>query len=383
MAICAFLLLTLGCMTELREATTIAQGSVSAALGRAEVNQVARASSSGNVEEVDAEESSLVGLQRPRLAAVSDRMGRSPFLNMDRMGSGHANRAREQLSATARSYLLSIPNRDMFLDGRPVLFVNRVSGERAIVCLNAKVGSTLWKELLLHGMGLSGLDQIHGMTISHQEELIQAFADPSVPRYMFVRNPYSRLVSGFEDKINTKHKLKVGVAGYKRGSPFSDFVDAMVHNDQENKHFKLLSEQCGVDQDVSYDSYLRLEQTRCWYSNFLATLGLHRLSSHGWTNAGTSQLPQRHNENPALGADDDCFYRAPGCSCRSMIHGCTGTASVASDRSTPALAAHFTASLAAKITRWAATDLVEFGYPAYEGGNAVAYQEQISMCPRP
>eukprot|EP00928_Gymnodinium_smaydae_P057863 TRINITY_DN4108_c0_g1_i3.p1 TRINITY_DN4108_c0_g1~~TRINITY_DN4108_c0_g1_i3.p1 ORF type:complete len:404 (-),score=41.04 TRINITY_DN4108_c0_g1_i3:172-1320(-) len=382
MAICAFLLLTLGCMTELREATTIAQGSVSAALGRAEVNQVARASSSGNVEEVDAEESSLVGLQRPRLAAVSDRMGRSPFLNMDRMGSGHANRAREQLSATARSYLLSIPNRDMFLDGRPVLFVNRVSGERAIVCLNAKVGSTRWKQLLLHGMVSGGLHQIHGMKIAHQEELIQAFADPSVPRYMFVRNPYSRLVSGFEDKIVGENQ-KGGLAGYKRGSPFSDFVDAMLPNSSENKHFKLLSEQCGVDRGVLYDSYLRLEQTRCWYSNFLATMGLQRFASHGWMIARKSKFLKTHNKLPALGAGDDCYYRAPGCTCSSMIHGCTGRASVASDRSTSALASHFTASLAAKVTRWAATDLAEFGYPAYEGASAVAYQERISTCPRP
>eukprot|EP00928_Gymnodinium_smaydae_P081141 TRINITY_DN6470_c1_g1_i1.p1 TRINITY_DN6470_c1_g1~~TRINITY_DN6470_c1_g1_i1.p1 ORF type:complete len:227 (-),score=32.97 TRINITY_DN6470_c1_g1_i1:279-959(-) len=217
------------------------------------------------------------------------------------------------------------------------------------------------------------------MNISHQDELIEAFEDPSVPRYMFVRNPYSRLVSGFEDKVVGENQ-NVGLAKYRKGSPFFDFVDAMLHSNVENKHFKILSEQCGVDQDVRYDSYLRLEQTRCWYSDFLATLGLQHLGSQGWRIVHKAKFLQGHNKLPALGAGDDCFYRAQGCTCSSMIRGCTGRASIASDRSTSALTTHFTPSLAAKVTRWAATDLAEFGYPVYKGGNAVAYQEQMSAC---
>eukprot|EP00928_Gymnodinium_smaydae_P034831 TRINITY_DN2459_c0_g2_i1.p1 TRINITY_DN2459_c0_g2~~TRINITY_DN2459_c0_g2_i1.p1 ORF type:complete len:396 (-),score=40.94 TRINITY_DN2459_c0_g2_i1:307-1395(-) len=362
-------------MADLLEAKMLAQRSGSAALGRLEVKQIAGTSSGREVETVDAEKAHPVWSQRPDLVAVSARMGRK------RRAGENGMRARQQLSVKARSYLLSIPSRDMFTDGRPVLFVNRFSGQRAIVCLNAKVGSTRWKQLLLKGMVSDKLPQIHSMNISHQDELLQAFSDPSVPRYMFVRNPYSRLVSGFEDKV-VDNNLTGGIAGYELGSPFSAFVDAMVPNSVENKHFKILSEQCGVDQDVHYDSYLKLEQTRCWYSNFVATLGLQRLSSQGWMVKHKAKFLKGHNKVPALGAGDDCFYRASGCTCSSMNRGCTGKASTPSDRSTSALSTHFPASVAAKVTSWAARDLAKFGYPAYDG-NAVAYQKQISACPRP
>merc|ERR1719387_1672572 len=113
-----------------------------------------------------------------------------------------------------------------------------------------------------------------------------------------IRNPYSRLLSGFLGKM-IKHngkKAKIFVPqGCEHILPslkdpikgFANFVDCMIDASNEGRHvdahFSLLSQHCAVSN--GYDYFLKVEQMDLWYKPFVHALGLESVVTQGWRSA--------------------------------------------------------------------------------------------------
>ena len=164
--------------------------------------------------------------------------------------------------------------------------IGGTGGARAasLVCLSEKVGSTAWKLLFVKALAAQGLSKfdlrasphkVHVTQLSHEEQQ-RMLADPAVLRFMFVRDPYSRLLSGFLDKASTMQRWresrlplpckqtrgasKAGADCYAVGAPFSKFVEVAVAAPQLNAHFELLSKHCLLPNGMTYDYFLKVER---------------------------------------------------------------------------------------------------------------------------
>merc|ERR1719181_322973 len=290
---------------------------------------------------------------------------------------------------TAAHFRAALPCRPRMIDGKPFLFQSPAQPDhKAFVCLNEKVGSTTWKLALLRA---GPHTKFHNLTVSPHGAPAKPTCgkyskDVAVPRFMMVRNPYSRLLSGFMDKCvgTASDKLHVGLlpsgfAGHVCASiddpvrAFPAFVAAVIDEDPDrlNGHFSLLSEHCHVD--AGYDYYLPTEQTVHWYEPFVAALDLGEavrtgwdLSTQWWRNDGSK-----------------CFYHPPGLRCDGAPLGTVRAGALSGDSfhatgSDARLGEFYTPELARAVSEWAKADLEEFGYPAWDGVDGAGYLRRIS-----
>ena len=95
-------------------------------------------------------------------------------------------------------------------DGFPYLYINPQTNQKAIICFCEKVGSTAWKTLLLKSFNDTNFlsSSAHGGEYKNdstpkitRDVYEAALIDPDIPKLMFIRNPYSRLLSGYGDKV--------------------------------------------------------------------------------------------------------------------------------------------------------------------------------------
>eukprot|EP00873_Tetraselmis_striata_P029687 jgi/Tetstr1/449951/TSEL_037005.t1 len=202
------------------------------------------------------------------------------------------------------------------------------SGRKAFFCNPEKVGSTRWKALLYKSKG----DPWHAphtvfprWAVLPAPEKRRKAEDPARARFMFVRNPYSRLLSGFLDKAvhpvgilnpaNPKNRRSDTILGH--GGPYTDspaeflrFVETMNQMMARqpglpgmNGHFAPLTFRCGLNAGITYDFFLKVEETDTWYPDLVTLLGLADATAAGW---------ERKN---STGAGDGCFHKIPGMSC--------------------------------------------------------------------
>ena len=266
---------------------------------------------------------------------------------------------------------------DYMNDGMPFLF--RRNESAAFICLNQKVGSTTWKLALLRA---SEDPKVQRTFFDLQNSPHGAPATPgcrnqtsaAIPRFMVVRNPYSRLLSAYLDKcIIQGVKLCPVNHTLAREDPirlFATVVEQAVQSKKGlNDHFSLLVQShCGLLS--GYDYYLPIEQMQYWYGPFVDALGIQSVVRWGW-NLTTHWW--RHSE--------ECFYHPPG-------QDCNGAQSNAFDADAPAtfhatgsdahLDAYYNSDLAMKVTKWALPDLLEFGYRPWSGTDGDAYLGSIS-----
>jgi hypothetical protein len=216
-----------------------------------------------------------------------------------------------------------------FNDGVPFLFTNKITKFQAIFCLHPKAGSTNFKFLFRYGNMNFGrhptymsLDEIlkynpHGAPASSLKHLSSAIAQAHLPRFMIVRNPYVRLLSGFLDKIVKEKRYRMGPPDYKPYESFDVFVDRLIYHQKYNvkdedfnNHFRLMSGNCLVHANMTYDYYLPLEQMQYWYEPLMQALDLIPMVQQGW-NVTTTQF---------FGSPDTpCFYKAPNRTCDDMF----------------------------------------------------------------
>jgi hypothetical protein len=138
---------------------------------------------------------------------------------------------------------------------------------------------------------------------------------------MWLRNPYSRLLSGFLDK-GVQEFTFVNMAGYEypfEPTPdgFKLFLESLLDMRRKglpiNPHFKPQSELCGIPFGMQYDFYLKVEDIHLWYPDLISLLGLRDTVYSGWGYASNSQLVRAaHTTKPAHhfdGVTDASTYR--------------------------------------------------------------------------
>ena len=190
-------------------------------------------------------------------------------------------------------------------------------------------------------------------------------------RFMVVRNPYSRLLSGYLDKCILQGNLCPVDVSLARKNPVSGFAQLVAHirsGANLNSHFTLLTQHCGI-QD-GYDYYLPTEQMDLWYSPFSNLTGLTQALRFGW-NMTTHWWSGK----------SECFYQVRGHDCDGHssdgVLGGVGHSFHASSADSQ-LDVFFNPSLARAVTNWAEPDLAEFGYRPWGGVNGLAYLRSIS-----
>lgn len=230
-------------------------------------------------------------------------------------------------------------------DSYPVLYP-APSKQNLVFCIPQKVGSTRWKNLLYrgrgdadadkHGYGRSFSQLIHTVrapwtfesSYDSREKIVAKILEPSSLRFMWVRNPYVRVLSGFLDKICSQREWMLRSkmwAEYRlwlgNGTEFSctpeDFyryVNALVAardaGVEINPHLDVQANLCGLLQGVQYDFYLKVEEEDIWYPEFISLAGLEDAARNNWsfeTNI-RAHTTMKHDV-------PDCFLELPGMTC--------------------------------------------------------------------
>jgi hypothetical protein len=281
-------------------------------------------------------------------------------------------------SALRRPYRARLGScNDFMLDGWPFLF--KRNGSAAFICMNQKVGSTTWKLALLRASEYPAVktkyfdlqQSPHGAPASQG---CRNWTSAAIPRFVMVRNPYSRLLSAYLDKcivqISRLCPIDPKVA---QQDPIGAFATVVVKATQSkqglNDHFSLLvRSRCGFQ--AGYDYYLPTEQMQYWYGPFVEALGIKSVMRWGW-NLTTHWW--RHSE--------ECFYHPPGQDCDGMQSNAIDADPPATFHATGSdahLDSYYTPDLALMVTNWARPDLLEFGYRPWGGTNGDAYLGSIS-----
>lgn len=212
----------------------------------------------------------------------------------------------------------------IFTDSEPKLIPGPSDGQEFVLCMVPKVGSSRWKSMLfrhlapLHpSIAEKNIEPHHSRmpwVTSRREDIVKRVSNSSSLRFMWLRNPYSRLLSGFLDK-GVQEFTFVNMAGYEypfEPTPdgFKLFLESLLDMRRKglpiNPHFKPQSELCGIPFGMQYDFYLKVEDIHLWYPDLISLLGLRDTVYSGWGYASNSQLPE---DTP------DCFYPLPGKSC--------------------------------------------------------------------
>mmetsp|Transcript_7201 Transcript_7201/g.12132 ORF Transcript_7201/g.12132 Transcript_7201/m.12132 type:complete len:283 (+) Transcript_7201:182-1030(+) len=279
-------------------------------------------------------------------------------------------------------------------DGCPFL----VPSKRAILCLSEKVGSTTWKFALLRAQpaawryhDLDYSPHIKPPSGTSADEFAAAVAKSAAPRFMLVRNPYSRFLSAYLDKVRLQNKTALWPRRFRDGldHSFAALINATCAPGVKDvdRHFLPLSRSClmskpGAAPSHPYDFFLKVEQIERWYLPFVRAIGLESTVKHGW-NASTYWW---HSQR-------DCFYAPAGVTCAvfhkldsataaSAAPPAQGTSMPASFHATGAdsqLNTYYTPKLAEAVTRCAENDLAIFGYPRWNGVDGLAYLRRLRL----
>ena len=144
---------------------------------------------------------------------------------------------------------------------------------------------------------------------------------------MFVRDPFTRLLSGFLEKVAIADSNTRSMHGLPRTkntvSAFREFASKifagkwplLFNASQESamgpRHFAPLSQQCGFGHGARYDLYLRVEEMALWYEPLIKLLGIEHDVDAGWD----QKTPFWHGSNRT------CFFATPQTPCERMFNG--------------------------------------------------------------
>ena len=261
--------------------------------------------------------------------------------------------------------------------GDSVPVVVNSSGNPGVLCLRLvqKAASTTFKELVLKALHVGGFPDPDGhfradphhpprhLPVVGASPTWQRLLEerPNAPRFMIVRHPHSRLLSGYLDNVLSNEDRAKWPRGFEsRDQGFTAFVRAVVEDDQLNPHFELQTKHCEAAH-VDYE-ILRLEEQRVWFGRFACALGLQDAASSGWA----------ADSGPFWRGTAECFDSA--CGCESFVcereregPGCAaatsgGDATVHVTGASHLLQEYYTDQIAELVNTWARPDLERFGY---------------------
>mmetsp|Transcript_26421 Transcript_26421/g.66426 ORF Transcript_26421/g.66426 Transcript_26421/m.66426 type:complete len:381 (+) Transcript_26421:414-1556(+) len=211
-------------------------------------------------------------------------------------------------------------------DGWPYIFPTP-NHRDILICIPQKLGSTRWNAMFRRVYAPAtpvSSGSVHGRVApwttlegyGEIEQLMDKMQDPATLRFMWVRNPYTRLVSAFLDKICGRPKrwlarikelgggklLTCDAAGFLK---LLQSLNSMADRGEHMKSlFALQKDRCGLPYGMQYDYFLKVEHEAEWYPEFVSMTGLADVARHGWAE-GASKL-----------GVPECFMELPGLTCK-------------------------------------------------------------------
>eukprot|EP00873_Tetraselmis_striata_P043109 jgi/Tetstr1/463373/TSEL_008295.t1 len=211
-------------------------------------------------------------------------------------------------------------------NGRPYI-IPTPNHQDIVICIPQKLGSTRWMAMFRKPYAPETsmrTSRVHEATVpwaalegySTIEQLVAKMQDPATLRFMWVRNPYTRLVSAFLDKICGRPKrwlarikklgggklLTCDAAGFLK---LLQSLNSMADRGEHMKSlFALQKDRCGLPYGMQYDYFLKVEHEAEWYPEFVSMTGLADVVRHGWAE-GASKL-----------GVPECFMELPGLTCQ-------------------------------------------------------------------
>jgi len=269
-------------------------------------------------------------------------------------------------------------------------------GVKMAMCLMEKSGSSAWIQLL-HA------DLVMKTKSLAKSAMSYAVAKMSgVPSITFVRNPYTRLLSAFLDKV-VRHQR-----GFTFSGNFEEFVEALCIHElaklrgeepctpgkkgcaegitYSDIHIELQAWKCGLHQGLVYDFVFKLEEQPMWYETVIRMLGLKDTVQY-YDGAHGLSIPKN---------ESNCFYKPPGVDRCSdlfktaepkMYNGLSTSghldlgshAKHANDN----MKEHITPETAQAMTALLHKDLTRFEYPIYDGKDPDHFDPLLGEVPVP
>eukprot|EP01023_Acetabularia_acetabulum_P030321 TRINITY_DN2853_c0_g5_i1.p1 TRINITY_DN2853_c0_g5~~TRINITY_DN2853_c0_g5_i1.p1 ORF type:complete len:364 (+),score=31.41 TRINITY_DN2853_c0_g5_i1:105-1094(+) len=200
------------------------------------------------------------------------------------------------------------------------------SGQEFITCVSTKAGSTRIRQLLYRVLN-SDYDGVFRDSIYMKKEWVGVYElepeklhdllfERNIPRYLFVRDPYVRAISMYNDKIARQHKDQamylnnIGLNSSDTNVSFSQFVETLyLHPSQKlnninkenplNLHFVSQSELCGLNLGLKYNYVFKQEDVNFWFDCFVKQINFAEEVMHGWP--GEDQCYFSSPKNPCNG----------------------------------------------------------------------------------
>eukprot|EP01023_Acetabularia_acetabulum_P007713 TRINITY_DN1338_c0_g1_i1.p1 TRINITY_DN1338_c0_g1~~TRINITY_DN1338_c0_g1_i1.p1 ORF type:complete len:342 (-),score=19.13 TRINITY_DN1338_c0_g1_i1:2080-3105(-) len=147
------------------------------------------------------------------------------------------------------------------------------------------------------------------LTNFYEETVEKILTDPAIPRIVIVRDPYTRFLSAYNDKIRKQNvNDELGFDIHNRAS-FDEFVERIYSIRKQknrgvtagnyglNAHFAQQVESSMVSFGMRYNYVLKLEEIGNWFSCFMDLVNIREEMMHGWP------------------GDDQCFLSTPAAPC--------------------------------------------------------------------
>jgi len=252
------------------------------------------------------------------------------------------------------------------------------------VCLLEKAGSSEWLQLL-EADRLVAKGKGPGK-VGHTTKTAKK-TDTPPPSFVIVRNPYTRFLSAYLDKVVQQMRgtsyngnfesfavqVCLGKLARLTGEKCkrcSKDLESILHDD----HTAPQIEGCGLAEGSVYDLVLRIEEQPLWYEALITMVGLQK----------TVQMIERTvpGREPQLSNNaSNCFYRPPGTECTDLfksakpkIYEGGRSSNTQQDKHSKGadeqLAEHYTPLAARAVTALFASDFVRFNYPKWDGKDA-------------
>ena len=201
--------------------------------------------------------------------------------------------------------------------------VPKVGSSVAVLLMRRMNGIKDWKQS--NTVQIRNFHTGHNWTYEGKEDMIRIFDDTQWAKGMLVRNPITRLLSGYRSKIIDLHEYMRIPGGWPKGSnppSLKQFVEKMRgakargHLDWTDRHFRPQSALCGV-RTLPYDFIGRYEERQEDMHGFLDSVELwEKLGAYGWGVNGTSSLYaedehiiRRNKPKPVTHADSKSIIR--------------------------------------------------------------------------
>ena len=183
-----------------------------------------------------------------------------------------------------------ITGKESFNDGIPT-FIHELEGGGSgfFICLIEKSGSSVVKHALNITFGFGGKTNVHQMPNPNSrltaDELANLFGKSVhlVPRFVVTRNPYTRLLSAYNDKYNDNYPYAKQIRirpfpGTKQNFTFAMLIKNMhelwrakgdAYLATLDPHFRPVHmSHCGFSYGLTYDFRLPLEKLQTWADDF-------------------------------------------------------------------------------------------------------------------